>query len=141
NDGRHFKPSRCLFVVPSEALARYVAGVLPALGVQGVPVMTFRSWARNLRKRLVPSAPDRYAEDTPVAVARLKKHPALLELVERAVDLELAAARAELVARLGDAPGASWILEAWDQSAGRPAVGRARSVRRQIERGAMDVPA
>ena len=78
NDVKNFKPSRCLFVVPSEALARYVAGVLPALGVQGVPVTTFRSWARNLRKRLVPSAPDRYAEDTPTAVARLKKHPALL---------------------------------------------------------------
>jgi DNA helicase-2/ATP-dependent DNA helicase PcrA len=141
NDTRHFKPSRCLFVVPSEALARYVAGVLPALGVQGVPVMTFRSWARNLRKRLVPSAPDRYAEDTPVAVARLKKHPALLELVERAVDVELTAARAELVERLGDAPGASWVLEAWDKSVGRPAVLRARSVRRQVERGAMDLPA
>src|SRR5262249_12622729 len=39
---RAFKPSHCLFVVPSEALARYVAGVLPALGVRGVPVTTFR---------------------------------------------------------------------------------------------------
>ena len=86
NDPRNFKPSRCLFVVPSEALARYVAGVLPALGVQGVPVTTFRSWARNLRKRLVPSAPDKYAEDTPVSVARFKKHPALLALAEAAVE-------------------------------------------------------
>ncbi|HEY2746176.1 MAG TPA: hypothetical protein VGL86_16180, partial [Polyangia bacterium] len=136
NDVKHFKPSRCLFVVPSEALARYVAGVLPALGVQGVPVMTFRSWARNLRKRLVPAAPDRYAEDTPVAVARLKKHPALLALVEAAVDVELAAARAQLAERIGDSPGAAWVLEAWDKSAGRPAVTRARATRRQVERGA-----
>ena len=140
NDAKHFKPSRCLFVVPSEALARYVAGVLPALGVQGVPVMTFRSWARNLRKRLVPSASDRYAEDTPVAVARLKKHPALLALVEAAVDVELAAARRELAARLGESPGAAWVLEAWDKSAGKPPVLRARSTRKQVERGAMDLP-
>ncbi|HEX9103368.1 MAG TPA: ATP-binding domain-containing protein [Polyangia bacterium] len=136
NDPRNFKPSRCLFVVPSEALARYVAGVLPALGVQGVPVTTFRSWARNLRKRLVPSAPDRYAEDTPPSVARLKKHPALLALVEAAIDVELAAARRELSERLDAAPGAAWVLEAWDKNAHKPAVARARATRRQVERGA-----
>ncbi|HWE29641.1 MAG TPA: AAA family ATPase, partial [Polyangia bacterium] len=134
NDPQKFKPSRCLFVVPSEALARYVAGVLPALGVQGVPVTTFRSWARNLRKRLVPSAPDKYAEDTPAGVARLKKHPALLQLVERAVDVELTAARAYLVARLGDAPGAAWVLEQWDKQAKRAPLSRARVARRAVEK-------
>ena len=141
NDVQHFKPSRCLFVVPSEALARYVAGVLPALGVQGVPVTTFRSWARNLRKRLVPSAPDRYAEDTPASVARLKKHPALLALAERAVDEELLAARRQLAERLADAAGAAWVLEAWDSNANKPAVARARATRRRVERGGMDLPA
>jgi DNA helicase-2/ATP-dependent DNA helicase PcrA len=141
HDPKHFKPSRCLFVVPSEALARYVAGVLPALGVQGVPVTTFRSWARNLRKRLVPSAPDRYAEDTPSAVSRLKKHPALLTLVERAVEEELAAARRDLAERLGEVPGAAWVLEAWDKNAERPPVARARATRRSVERGGMDLPA
>lgn len=141
HDTRHFKPSRCLFVVPSEALARYVAGVLPALGVNGVPVTTFRSWARNLRKRLVPSAPDRYADDTPAAVTRLKKHPALLTLVERAVDEELAAARRELGERLGDAPAAAWVLAAWDKNGERAPVERARATRRMVERGAIDLPA
>ncbi len=137
HDPKRFKPSRCLFVVPSEALARYVAGVLPALGVHGVPVTTFRSWARNLRKRLVPSAPDRYAEDTPAAVARLKKHPALLTLVEQAVDVELDGARRELAERLGEAPGAAWVLEAWDKNADRPPLARARATRKQVERGAL----
>ena len=32
-DPRRFKPQNTLFVVPSQALVRYVAGVLPALGV------------------------------------------------------------------------------------------------------------
>jgi DNA helicase-2/ATP-dependent DNA helicase PcrA len=140
NDARHFRPSKCLFVVPSEALARYVAGVLPALGVHGVPVTTYRSWARNLRKRLVPSAPDKYAEDTPAAVQRLKKHPALLALVERSMELELAAARAQLAERLGEQPGAGWVLEAWDQRASLPPVARARSVRKLLDKQGLDIP-
>src|SRR5215470_5185828 len=40
-DGRRFKPSNALFVVPSQALVRYVSGVLPSLGVSGVPVVTY----------------------------------------------------------------------------------------------------
>ena len=36
-----FQPQNTLFVVPSQALVRYVAGVLPALGVSGVPVVTY----------------------------------------------------------------------------------------------------
>src|ERR1043165_5799549 len=38
-DPRRFNPKNCLFVVPSQALVRYVAGVLPALGVSGVPAI------------------------------------------------------------------------------------------------------
>jgi DNA helicase-2/ATP-dependent DNA helicase PcrA len=139
---RAFKPSHCLFVVPSEALQRYVAGVLPALGVSGVPVVTFRSWARNLRRRLVPAAPDRYAEETPPQVSRLKKHPRLQRLLEDAVAAELAQARATLAEKLGDAPGAAWILKAWDERAPsiEPPVKRARRVRSLLERGKLDVP-
>ena len=135
-----FKPSRCLFVVPSEALARYVAGVLPALGVQGVPVMTFRSWARNLRKRLVPSASDRYAEDTPVAVARLKSIRRCSRSSRRRSTSSWRRRGAELAERLGESPGAAWVLEAWDKSVGKPPTVRARATRRRIERGAMDLP-
>ncbi len=138
---RTFKPSHCLFVVPSEALARYVAGVLPALGVNGVPVTTYRSWARNLRRRLVPSAPDRYAEETPWAVARLKKHPELARLLARAVDGEAQAARAALAAAMGDQPGARWVLAAWDERANEAPIARVRKVRSLVERGGLDVPA
>ena len=46
-DGKRFKPQNTLFVVPSQALVRYVAGVLPALGVAGVPVVTYTGWART----------------------------------------------------------------------------------------------
>lgn len=136
---RSIKPSHCLFVVPSDALARYVAGVLPALGVGGVPVVTFRGFAQNLRRRLVPNAPDRYAEETPAPVARLKKHPALLPLLERAVATEVAQVRALLAERLGDAPGASWVLKAWDAREGEPPLERVRRLKSQVVHGKLDL--
>ncbi len=141
HDPKSFKPSRCLFVVPSDALARYVAGVLPALGVNGVPVVTYRSWARNLRRRLVPSAPDVYADETPAQVARLKKHPQMLRLLEQAVADELAQARAKLAERLSELPGAGWVLTAWDDRAHKPPSARVRGVRSALEKKALEVPA
>ena len=58
-DGRRFKPSNTLFVVPSQALVRYVSGVLPSLGVAGVPVVTYTGWARSTRMRCLPESPTR----------------------------------------------------------------------------------
>src|SRR5689334_24533395 len=39
----------------SQALVRYVAGVLPSLGVSGVPVVTYTGWARSTRMRCLRS--------------------------------------------------------------------------------------
>jgi DNA helicase-2/ATP-dependent DNA helicase PcrA len=140
NDPHHFRPSKCLFVVPSEALARYVAGVLPALGVHGVPVTTFRSWSRNLRKRLIPSAPDRYAEETPHPVSRLKKHPRLMRMLEHAVAVEVEAARATLADQLEQSPGAAWVLTAWDERSDEPPLQRLRHVRSAVEKLSLPLP-
>jgi DNA helicase-2/ATP-dependent DNA helicase PcrA len=85
-DGRRFKAQHTLFVVPSQALVRYVAGVLPALGVAGVPVVTYTGWARTTRMRCLPDAPIKYNADPPEHVSRLKKHPAMLGLLVRWVD-------------------------------------------------------
>jgi DNA helicase-2/ATP-dependent DNA helicase PcrA len=137
----HFRPSWCLFVAPSEALVRYVSGVLPALGVQGVPVVTFRGWARGLRQRLVKDAPNRYAEETPTAVSRLKKHPVLLGLVEASVEIELSAAREALAKRVVDAQARTRILEAWDARKDRPPVERARGTLRALEKLALPATA
>jgi DNA helicase-2/ATP-dependent DNA helicase PcrA len=81
-DGKRFKPSNTLFVVPSQALVRYVSGVLPSLGVAGVPVVTYTGWARSTRMRCLPDSPAKYNADTPEQVARVKKHPALLRILE-----------------------------------------------------------
>src|SRR4029077_4734816 len=89
-DPRRFKPQHALFVVPSLALVRYVAGVLPALGVSGVPVVTYTGWARTTRMRCLPDAPTKYNLEPPDQVSRVKKHPAMLAILERWVDAQTA---------------------------------------------------
>ncbi|KAB2898341.1 MAG: DNA helicase UvrD, partial [Kofleriaceae bacterium] len=80
-DGKRFRPNAMLFVVPSQALVRYVAGVLPALGVNGVPVVTYTSWARSTRLKLLPDTPVKYNDDPPENVSRVKKHPRMLDIL------------------------------------------------------------
>jgi ATP-dependent DNA helicase UvrD/PcrA len=80
-DGRRFRPGAMLFVVPSQALVRYVSGVLPALGVGGVPVVTYTGWARSTRLKLLPETPAKYNDDPPESVSRVKKHPIMLRLL------------------------------------------------------------
>src|SRR6185503_11037494 len=95
-DPRRFKAANTLFVVPSQALVRYVAGVLPALGVGGVPVVTYTGWARSTRMRCLPDAPAKYNAEPPDQVARVKKHPALLRILESFVEGQAAQIGAEI---------------------------------------------
>jgi DNA helicase-2/ATP-dependent DNA helicase PcrA len=95
-DPQRFHGKKLLVVVPTRALARYVEGVLPSLGVNGVPVTTTRQWAGTMRKKLVPGAGSRYGEEAPEAVVRVKKHPALLRAVEEHVTSRAAAFESEL---------------------------------------------
>jgi len=80
-DSRRFRSQNTLFVVPSQALVRYVSGVLPSLGVAGVPVVTYTGWARSTRMRCLPDSPTKYNDDPPEHVSRVKKHPKLLEML------------------------------------------------------------
>ena len=97
-DGRRFSPRNTLFVVPSQALVRYVSGVLPALGVAGVPVVTYTGWARTTRMRCLPDAPTKYNAEPPENVSRVKKHPAMLPLLVRLVEGQAAEIASEIAA-------------------------------------------
>jgi DNA helicase-2/ATP-dependent DNA helicase PcrA len=121
-DGRRFKPSNTLFVVPSQALVRYVSGVLPSLGVAGVPVVTYTGWARATRMRCLPESPTRYNAEPPDQVARIKKHPALLRILERWVEQQAA----QIGAELGQTAGAmaATALAEWSRLAARALVPR-----------------
>ena len=117
-DPRRFKAQNTLFVVPSQALVRYVAGVLPALGVSGVPVVTYTGWARTTRMRCFPDSPTRYNVEPPEQVSRVKKHPAMLKLLERWVESQAEQIGTELAAISADA------LARWNEKVKRPLVPR-----------------
>jgi DNA helicase-2/ATP-dependent DNA helicase PcrA len=121
-DGRRFKPSNTLFVVPSQALVRYVSGVLPSLGVAGVPVVTYTGWARSTRMRCLPESPTRYNAEPPDQVARVKKHPALLRMLERWVEQQAAQIGAEIAQAAGAA--ATGALAEWNRLVTRALVPR-----------------
>jgi DNA helicase-2/ATP-dependent DNA helicase PcrA len=129
-----FRGSKIMIIVPSEALVRYVSGVLPSLGVPGVPVQTSSGWMRHHRKRLLPHLPQRQSGETPPTVARLKKHPGLIKVIEEYIGGQAAEIRQQLVTALAEAPEAARtkVLSQWDARAERPLRLRCRGVRHAI---------
>ena len=121
-DGRRFKPSNMLFVVPSQALVRYVGGVLPSLGVGGVPVVTYTGWARSTRMRCLPESPTHYNAEPPEQVSRVKKHPAMLRVLEEWVHQQAAQIGAQ-IAEAGETSGDAALTE-WNRLARRALVPR-----------------
>jgi DNA helicase-2/ATP-dependent DNA helicase PcrA len=121
-DKKRFRPERMLVVVFNDALARYISHVLPALGVEGVPVTTLHAWARKLRASHVPGLPTHYTDETPDVVMRLKKHPAWVTII----DEHAAALEAQLVARIGELAEPGPVLEAWARTRGKAVAQRAR---------------
>jgi DNA helicase-2/ATP-dependent DNA helicase PcrA len=102
-DERRFRPDRMLVVVFNDALARYIAEVLPALGVNGVAIRTYQNWAERLRVSHLRELPRHYNEETPAVVTRLKKHPAML----RAIDAHAARIASRIEARVEEALGSA----------------------------------
>ncbi len=128
-DPRRFRADKMLIIVFNDALVRYIAGVLPALGVPGVTTRTYGDWASRVRQGLYPRLPSKYQEDTPSVVTRLKKHPALLGIVR-----DFAAARAKRVeqelatALAGEGDAGAKVLASFSASAGKPLVQRFHAV-------------
>lgn len=75
-----------LVVVFSHALARYVAHVLPSLGLDKIRIVTYREWVHEERRRHFPNLPGSIREDTPAIVQRLKLHSGLDEALRRQVE-------------------------------------------------------
>ena len=98
-DPARFRADRMLIVVFNEALVRYIDRVLPALGVQGVGVTTYERWAQRLRIAQLPTLGHHYHDDTPAVVVRLKKHPAMLPMLEGAVKRLVAHFEHDLLSR------------------------------------------
>jgi DNA helicase-2/ATP-dependent DNA helicase PcrA len=117
---KRFRPEKMLIIVYQRALATYVSRVLPALDVEGVPVMTFAAWAEATRKATLPLLEAPLTDETPPLVMRLKAHGAMLKIL---ADRQAALAERcrEAIARLADdaaaRSAAGDALAAWDKSA------------------------
>ncbi|MEM7675224.1 MAG: 3'-5' exonuclease [Myxococcota bacterium] len=100
NNPNVFSPKKMAVVVKSEPLTEYISRVLPSLDVQGTQVITLDGWMQRTRQKVLPEIKRKYTTDTPPSVARLKKHPAVLALLERGVALEADSIESELAKKL-----------------------------------------
>jgi DNA helicase-2/ATP-dependent DNA helicase PcrA len=91
---KRFAGENILVVVWGKALRDYVGKVLPSLGVEGVQVVTWQSWCRQVVRRHYPSLPSQEEAATPDAVSRFKLHPGLA----RALEMRVRARRAPATA-------------------------------------------
>ncbi len=120
NDSKRFAPDRMLVVVFNEALVAYISRVLPSLNVEGVQVATYGDWSARQRRRHLPQLPNEYAEDTPPAVVRMKKHPVMLTLIDERLARE-AQMIAELVSKaVVGTPDEAIVVAAWNSIAHYP---------------------
>jgi DNA helicase-2/ATP-dependent DNA helicase PcrA len=117
-DPKRFRPDKMLVVVFNDALVRYISRVLPALGVEGVPVVTYEKWARKLRLAQLPTLPRHYTDDTPAVVVRFKKHPMILRLVDRWASRVAEAIDAAVVAQAKTITGGGKALRIWESTDG-----------------------
>lgn len=81
-----FPPGRMLVLVPEPGLRRLSERTLETLSVEGVRVSTFEDWIRSEARRVFPWLPPREAPDPPLAASRIKRHPGLLDAVEKLID-------------------------------------------------------
>ncbi len=123
-DRRRFAPSKMLIMVFNEALVEYIRHVLPSLGIEGVPVSTYRKWSTQLLRKLKLRLPLSHSDTTPDPVSRFKKHPVILQLLDEHVAAQTAEAEANLIHRLGDRPGYAAVLATWRRHANLPPVFR-----------------
>jgi DNA helicase II / ATP-dependent DNA helicase PcrA len=132
-DARRFRPDKLLVIVFNDALARYVARVLPALGIEGVAIRTYEDWVRRIRQSLYPRLPAKYREDTPTVVSRFKKHPLLLKLIDEHVaklGRQIAARIDELTTNAGEAGAA--LRSGWAKGSERPLAHRLHAMISQV---------
>ncbi|MFO0633076.1 MAG: AAA family ATPase [Nannocystaceae bacterium] len=133
-DAQRFAPAAMLIVVFNDGLVEYVRHVLPALGVEGVGVTTYRKWSAALLAKMKLRIEQRYGGATPDPVQRFKKHPLVLRMAEDLVREQLEDIRSQLVERLGERAGAE-VLRTWDSWSTLPPVVRAERLIKWLGEG------
>ena len=117
---QRFRPSRMLVIVPNEALIHYTGRVLPALGVEGVPVTTFARWAVRAVFDLFPKLPSALSDETPPLVSRVKTHAAMLGLIDAVVHDVGVRIETKVEASMPRWPEGDRVVRAWRATRGVP---------------------
>jgi DNA helicase II / ATP-dependent DNA helicase PcrA len=119
---QRYRATKMLVIVPNEALIHYTSRVLPGLGVEGVPVMTFARWSVRVVHDLFPRLPSAISDETPPLASRAKNHAAMLHAIEaigrdvqNRLDTKVAAAMAP-----GRWPDSERVASAWKATQGVP---------------------
>ncbi len=134
-DARRFVPSAMLIVVFNEGLVEYIRHVLPALGVEGVNVTTYRRWSAQALSKMKLRVEQRYTGATPDVVQRFKKHAMTIKMIDALVVEQLDEIRGALVDRIGDDPAGAEVLKAWDATTSLPPVVRAERLLKWLGEG------
>ncbi len=127
---QYFKPKTVLPIVFGHALANYMSRVLPALGVKGVIPQTYHKWISGLRQRVLPDLPGNYAENTPMDVIELKRHPLWLKYYLEETKKRTLKFRELFEVRLAKVEGLNLLLEEWEITTGLPLIPRLLSLLR-----------
>jgi DNA helicase-2/ATP-dependent DNA helicase PcrA len=141
---RRFRPERMLIIVYQRALASYVSRVLPALDVEGVPVMTFEAWATETRKTALPLLHAPGTDETPSVVMRAKSHGAMLKILadrQAGIAAWCRAQLAQLADEIAARAAATAALASWDATEGRPVDARVTAFATWVRDGALDAAA
>lgn len=133
NNPQVFSPKKMAIVVKSAALTEYISRVLPSLGVEGIRCTTLGDWMEKTRKKVLPELKHGRIEDVPASVARIKKHPAVLHLMERAVADEAAALAADLMSKIAADTGKAAFKKQWDMHQRLALVPRMREAQKWIQ--------
>jgi DNA helicase II / ATP-dependent DNA helicase PcrA len=78
-----YKQSSMMVVVPEQGLVRLSQRLLKNLDLGKVNVNTFDGWVKSQAKKVFKGLPKRYCEETPASVIILKRHPAMLKLIDK----------------------------------------------------------
>lgn len=131
-DQRRFRADRLCVIVFNSALCRYIAQVLPSLGMEGIAIKTYSDFVSKLRLSHFETLPSQHCADTPLAVSRLKKHPAMLRLIEDYVAQLANEFQSSMQLALGSgetSAAAAAIGKAWQDSQKLPVRHRIHQVR------------
>lgn len=132
-DRRRFAPAKMLIMVFNEALVEYIRHVLPSLGIDGVPVTTYRRWSTQLLRKMKLRIPISHIDGVPDAVSRFKKHPVVMRMIDERIGWQLEEAEELLKKRVGERSGAEAALAVWHRNADLPPVVRAERTLDQIK--------